>query len=799
MIAIIMAGGEGQRLRPITCTQPKPMAELLNKPTMEYCVELLKKHGIVDITATLHYIPNAIQEYFKDGSSFGVNMKYSIEDEPMGTAGSVRYALENREYDSVIVISGDALTDINLSEAIKAHENSGASATLILKKVSDPTEYGVVLKDKNGFIKRFLEKPMPNEVFSDLVNTGIYILNKEALMLIPNEGVFDFSKDLFPLMLQKNMPIYGHESDGYWCDIGDIREYMNAQYDLMTLKCKASMPEKIREGVYVEKGALISDEAVLVPPCCIGRGAQIGDNVIIGPKTVIGRGVKVGRNSSIKHSVLMENACVRENCEIRGAILCEGVNIGNRNSVFEYAVIGAKSETQKGVTVEPGVLIWPKKQLESEKKYSDNIVWQKDAENRKNSYLIGYSDSQLTPERAVLIGEATANVLNRDGSIAIATDGSQQGMMLKHAIISGLISQGKDVLDMGYVSKSQFAFTIRSLALAGGVYIKVKNEEERLAEIKVYNGYGAELSANDARKLQREIEKGTKQPVTAKRLGIAEKYAGSTKAYEADLMRRIYVPKINADDELQIVVASSSDFYDTVARLLLPKGIRVRYLLKEEKDNLLKSMIRIKAKLGFSVDENDEITEVYYNDRSIKKQELDAVFLLDNVREEKNDIIVSSDMCDEYISLLCSNGARVEKTANDKSILIKKSIDNNNYLPEMFESEARVIKTVSLLLQNKLDLYLNVLPKVYTNEKEKECSWRDIGRILRTLVDSEKDDMVELIDGVRIKSDNGWVLVKPNNSYTACRIVAGSFEQEYAKELCELYREKIEEIVEEKK
>ena len=801
MKAVIMAGGEGQRLRPITCTQPKPMAELLNRPTMEYCVRLLKQHGLKDITATLHYIPNAIKDYFGDGSAFGVKMSYSVEDEPMGTAGSVRFAVGRyaEEGEEVFVISGDALTDINISEVIAEHRKSGAYATIVLKKVKNPSEYGVVLKDKNGFITRFLEKPMPNEVFSDFVNTGIYILKSDAVKLIPKTGAFDFSKDLFPLMMQKNMPIFGFEADCYWCDIGDIREYMAAQCDLMNEKCRIEVPNKKHNGIYIEDGAMISEEAVIVPPCYIGSGAEIADNVIIGPEAVVGSGCRIGRNSSIKHSVLMKNVRLRENCEIRGAIICEDVHIGNRTSVFEYAVIGAKTQTDRGVTVDSGVLVWPQKKLESEKRYSSNVVWQKEIDSFASLSTMGYADHELTPERAAIIGEAAGCILSGEGSIAIATDGSQQSMMIKHAVISGVVSQGTDVLDMGFCGISQFEFTIRSLSLNGGVYIKMKHDDAHFAEITVCDKYGTQLLANDMRKLQKEIGKGAKPPVTGRRLGIVERSVGSTRAYEAELMRRIQIPKLKRDDDFSVIVASQPSFYDTVARMLLPKGIRVRYLPYENRDALLKTMLQKDAKIGFVVNKDNIIEETFVGEERIESEKLTTVILLDYIRDGgKNTLLLSSDIPDEYAQFLCENGARVERVPNDRSILIKKSCEKSSYMPEVFDAEGRIAKAVSLMLQKKMELFLNALPKVFTSENENSCSWKEIGRVLRNLVESENDDRVELIDGVRIRSDEGWILVKPNNSFTACRVIAGSYEQEYAEELYELYSKKVNEILKEK-
>ena len=234
MKAIIMAGGEGSRLRPLTCTMPKPMAPVMNLPVMEHIIDLLKKHSITDIGVTLMYMPECITNYFGDGSAFGVKLTYFTEDTPMGTAGSVK-AAEEFLSDDFIVISGDALCDIDLSRAIAFHYEKGAEATLVLSPKDIPLEYGVVVTDDNGKIERFLEKPVWSQVFSDTVNTGIYVLNKKVLGYI-EKSPCDFSKDVFTKMLEDKKALYGFVTDGYWCDIGGLDAYRHCHYDILIKK-----------------------------------------------------------------------------------------------------------------------------------------------------------------------------------------------------------------------------------------------------------------------------------------------------------------------------------------------------------------------------------------------------------------------------------------------------------------------------------------------------------------------------------------------------------------------------------
>src|SRR4051795_10237945 len=225
MKAVIMAGGEGTRLRPLTSNQPKPMMPLANRPMMEHIVRLLKEHGFDEIVVTLAFLPQAIRTYFGDGSEFGVRMVYATEETPLGTAGSVRNAKDELD-EPFLVISGDVLTDIDLSELVAVHERKGSLATLALKAMENPLEFGIVITREDGSIERFLEKPTWGQVFSDTINTGIFILEPEIFDFIPDGQAVDFSSEVFPALLEADKPMYGAVAEGYWEDVGTLEAYL---------------------------------------------------------------------------------------------------------------------------------------------------------------------------------------------------------------------------------------------------------------------------------------------------------------------------------------------------------------------------------------------------------------------------------------------------------------------------------------------------------------------------------------------------------------------------------------------
>src|SRR5712691_4641633 len=255
MKAVIMAGGEGTRLRPLTSNAPKPMMPVVNRPMMEHIVKLLKEHGFDDIVVTLAFLPQTIRTYFGDGSEFGVRMAYATEESPLGTAGSVRNAKDELD-EPFLVISGDVLTDFDLSEVVRFHEEHKAMATIALKAMENPLEFGIVITRDDGSIDRFLEKPTWGQVFSDTINTGIYVLQPEIFDFIPAGEVVDFSGDVFPAVLARNLPLLGTVVEGYWEDVGTLDAYRAAHEDALAERVELDIPGfKLRDGVWAGEGS----------------------------------------------------------------------------------------------------------------------------------------------------------------------------------------------------------------------------------------------------------------------------------------------------------------------------------------------------------------------------------------------------------------------------------------------------------------------------------------------------------------------------------------------------------------
>jgi len=374
MKAVIMAGGKGTRLRPLTSNQPKPMISIVNKPCMEHIVELLKRHGFEDILVTLEYMPEVIQGYFGDGSEWGIDIEYSVEEEPLGTAGSVKY-VEDRLKERFVIVSGDALTNVDLTEALTFHEERGAEATLVLKKVDDPSGFGIVTIEEDGRITDFLEKPDEDEVFSYTANTGIYILETSVLAEIPEGQEYDFSKELFPKLLEEGRPLYGYATESYWEDIGDIEQYMSAQRAVLDGEVEGiQIPgERLKEGVYVGRDARVDEEEHLEGPVVLGDNVRFSPGARVGPYSVLASNVSVGEGASISRSTVGGESTIGEEAELDGALIMRACNVGPRARVLEGSALGDGVSVGGGATVAAGANVPPGESIEGETEITEDV------------------------------------------------------------------------------------------------------------------------------------------------------------------------------------------------------------------------------------------------------------------------------------------------------------------------------------------------------------------------------------------------------------------------------------------
>jgi mannose-1-phosphate guanylyltransferase/phosphomannomutase len=813
MRAVIMAGGEGTRLRPLTCCQPKPMVDIANKPVMEYTIELLKKHNIDDIAVTLQYMPDHVKDYFGDGREFGVKMKYYEEKTPLGTAGSVKNAEELLD-DTFLVISGDALTDINITEAIEFHKARKSYATLILKKVDIPLEYGVVVTEEDGRITRFLEKPSWGEVFSDTANTGIYILSPYVLSYFGKNEKFDFSKDLFPLLLRDKIPMYGYVTEDYWCDVGDIKAYLQANEDVLNGKVNVSIKGKeIAKGVWLGAGSHIDESALISSPCIIGDNCRIGKNVKISDSVVIGDNCIIEEGSSIKKSVVWENSYLSKNIQLRGSIVGERVYIKDRVSAFEGSVIGNYSTVEERATISPNIKIWPDKIVEQGAKLNSNFVWGSSFSSSifGNRGITGDINIDITPEFATRLGASFGSIKNENSKIAISCDGSSASEMIKIALSAGMLSAGVEVYDFGKTLLPVTRTAVRFYRLNGGIYVSSSSFGQTKVIIDFLDQNGGNIDRNTERKIENIFKRDDFRRCEGKNTKSIIEVKGYSHFYIKGL-----VNKIKSDDlKYKIALLTPSRLITkTISDMLSELGCELVAKSNskwEEKDNEtgdVKDFARYVKKgafdIGVSIEGSAEkMLLVDDKGRMVTEDMFTALVSLIIFRSVEGSTVVVPVSASNVIERIAdlNNGKVVRCKTSDQDIMgqLLSSGDAEEFLEQFamhYDAVAGLVSILDFMKRNKCSLseLVDMIPEFYMAQKVVECPWNAKGKVIREIIQENAGQKVETLDGVKVYNDKGWVMVLPDGERPLCKVISESSTVEFAEELASIYIEKIKDI-----
>jgi len=490
---------------------PKPMVPLFDRPVMEHIIALLRRHGMTEICVTLCYRPQSVMEYFRDGSEFGVKLSYFIEEKPLGTAGSVKNCMERLGEEDFLVISGDAVCDLDLSALIQFHREKNAAATLALYRHPAPLEYGLVVTDGEGAIQRFVEKPGWGQVVTNQVNTGIYVLSGRAMRSVPEHQTFDFGKELFPLLLAQEEPLYGFEPEGYWCDMGDCKAYLQCAADALNGKVKLER----------EQSQPVPEGASIIPPCWIGPGAEIGAGALIGPHAVLGAGSKVGAGSLVQRSVLWPGAAVREKATLYGAILCRGAEVRRGATLHEGVVLGENALAEENTVLAEGTRLWPSRIVPARGKlfFGDGGV------------IRGSLGEELSPENLVALG----SLLGEEGRAAVGWNGGPGAEMLAQAALSGVTAAG----GVGLTHRMQCA--AQAAWLAERKEIPVSLFIEQVGERMFLHFFGADglpLGGAKERALEHALAQGEFRRAGAERVGRIVRMDTGPSAYATDAVRR---------------------------------------------------------------------------------------------------------------------------------------------------------------------------------------------------------------------------------------------------------------------
>ncbi len=799
MKAVIMAGGQGTRLRPLTSNQPKPMIPIVGIPCMEHIVVLLKEHGFTDIVVTLQFMPDEIRDYFGDGSDWGVNMSYSVEDAPAGTAGSVKLAEEQLRQigepdERFLVISGDALTDADLSHLLSFHDEKGSEATMVLKSVENPLDFGIVITEEDGGISRFLEKPAWGQVFSDTVNTGIYLLESSVLDEIPAGEEYDFSAELFPRLLEAGRPLYGFVTEAYWEDIGTLEQYAQAQRDALDGKVSSVRPPgtRLKDNIYVGHRAQV-EESNLSGPVVIGANTRIDESAYLGPYTVIEANTVVSAGASIERTVVAEGCYIGEGAELVDTLVGRSSYIQARARILERSALGDDVIVGEGATISPEVKVFPHKTVESGANVTQSLVYETMGLRTifKGGIVTGKFNVDVTPEFIIRLASSFGTTLDPGVVVTLGRDDSRSSQVAKRAMTSALLGTGVNVRDL----RAAHAGVVRHDVLAGkssaGAHIRAGRDPDDV-EILFFASDATPMTEGD----QRSVEK----------VFVREEYR---RAYSGDIGELIYparaveqyVERLEraVDRERTSGVTIVVDFSGGVASLVASRvfsrlGVNAVVLsgfanantpgssgrsgegFQESVERVGRIVPTVDAAFGCVVGPTGEDLQ-FVDDRG---EFVSAdVMLACLIRELKpRQAVLPVNLSRSYQGLLEDGGGSVVESRTGLGNVALKGAESRSeiagtgdgaYIFPRFLPAPDCFMTLGRALELFKDKPLSEVRGEFGESLgdvtwlRLECPWPEKGRVMRGLAEKFGGDPdVILTEGVKLNLDEGWVLMLPD-------------------------------------
>lgn len=822
MKAVVMAGGEGSRLRPLTVGRPKPMVPLVNKPMIGHILDLLRRHGITDVVITVAYMAQTIQDYFGNGQSMGLHIEYAVEERPLGTAGSVKNAAAFLQ-DTFLVISGDALTDFDLLRIIAYHREKGAKATVTLYRVSNPLEYGIVVTDERGRITQFLEKPSWGEVISDTVNTGIYVVEPEVLELVPDGEVTDWSHDVFPQLLQEPDALYGYVAEGYWTDVGTLQEYTRAVADVLHGRVQVEpLGVQVQPGVWVGDNVDIAPGARISGPVYLGTEVKVKEGVVIHGPTVIRDYCIVDNRVHMDHSNIWRNTYIGEAAELRGAIVGRHCSIKARAVIFEGAVVADRCIVGSGALIHPNVKLWPGKEVESGATVRSSIIW--GSQGRRVLFgrfgVTGVVNVDLTPEFCARLGAAIGATLPKGAIITINRDAHRSSRMLKRALISGLPSAGVNVWDVGSVPIPVARYYCRVTEAAAGIHVRLSPFDQRVVDIRVFAENGMNLSKPAERNIEHIFFREDFRRAYMDDIGIISHPPNVVARYTTDFLNTISRDAVrNAHYKIVVDYAHAPaaqvlpDILTALEVDVVPLNAYVdesKMAVQEEevavRQRQLAAIVRVLGRdLGIQLDVGGEKLFLVDDRGEIVPLPHAALAVIDLALRYQpgKAVVVPVTMTAAVEKVAAFHGGYVIRTRYDLHDLMIKSTHEDvivatdgrgHFIFPQFQpvtdglfAAVKVLELMSLH-QTRFSEVLAQVPTFHVASGQVRCPWEAKGKVMRLLKEQLHAERIETLDGIKAWfADSDWVLIRPDPDRPLFHVDAESTSAVAARELVDRY------------
>ncbi len=797
MKAVVMAGGEGTRLRPMTVSMPKPLLPIVNKPIMEHVLRLLRKHGFDETIVTLQFLASLVRNYFGDGEDFGMPLHYVTEESPLGTAGSVKNAEHLLRDGTFLVISGDALTDFDLTDLVRFHREKGALVTVCLARVPDPLEFGITIVDDAHRVQRFLEKPTWGQVFSDTVNTGIYVMEPEVFDYVAAGEQVDWSADVFPKLMADNRLVFGYVAEGYWEDVGTHESYLRAQADVLLGKVAADIDGfEVSPGVWVGEGADVHPDAVLKGPLYIGDYAKVEAKVELREFTVLGSNVVVKSGAFLHRAVVHANVFIGPQTNLRACVIGKNTDIMRAARIDEGVVIGDECVIEEEAIVSTGVKIYPFKTVEAGAVVSTHVIFE--SRGQRNLFgprgVSGIVNVEITPELAVRLASAWATTLKKGATVTTSRDVSRAARALKRAVIAALTSSAINVVDLEVVPLP-VARLETAQGRAGGVVIRTTPGQPESVDLVFLDSSGADLSEAGQRKLERVVSRGEYRRAFPGEIGDLSFPPRVMEAYALELLRRVDTTGVS-EAELKVVVDTGGGTAALVLPSLLGRlgvdALTVNNGLDERSPTETSAERRLalrrlgqvvassRAAFGVHFDPvGERISIVDERGKPIEEQRA-LLVVLDLVAAEARRgtvaLPVTTTRLAEKVAAfhgidirwIATSAAELTRTMRDRDVIFGGDGRGGFVVPEFsaaIDGLAAFVQMVGLVARTQLQLSeIDArIPRSHIEHRSVPTPWAAKGMVMRAVIETAGDRPVDTTDGVRVVEDDGrWALVLPD-------------------------------------
>jgi len=793
-----MAGGEGTRLRPMTANQPKPLLPVVNKPIMEHVLRLLKRHGFTETVVTVQFLASLVRNYFGDGEDVGMSLQYATEEMPLGTAGSVKNAEDELRADPFLVISGDALTDIDLSALVQYHKENSALVTVALTRVPNPLEFGIIIVDEDGRIQRFLEKPTWGQVFSDTVNTGIYVMEPEVLAEVPAGVSVDWSGDVFPQLLKSGAPLYGWIADGYWEDVGSHESYLKAQADVLSGRVEAEIGGfEVSPGVWIREGAEVDPEALLSGPLCVGDYAKIEAGAQLREFTVVGSNVVVKEGAFLHRAVVHNNVYVGQGTTLRGCVIGKNTDVMGSARIEEGAVVGDECVIEPEAYISAGVKVYPFKTIEAGAVVNTSVIW----ESRGQRTLFGprgvsgLINVEITPELCVRLASAYATTLKKGAVVTTSRDVSRAARAFKRAVQGALNASAIDVVDLEAQPLPVARFRTARSEAGGGIALRTTPGNPQSIDIIFLDERGAELSQAAARKLERVFSRQEYRRAFPGEIAELSYPPRVVESYAAELVESADMTGVR-EAALKVVV----DCAGGTASLVLPEllgriGLEVLTVnnrldegsptqslaqVRAGMQRLSELVASSRADFGVRFDQVGERIQLVDDKGAMVSDDRALLVVLDLIAAERRSgrvaLPVTTTRVAERVSRF--HGVQVVWTPTSQHGLTQATAADDMIfgadgrggfvVPEFsrnLDGIAAFARLLGLVARTRLTLsQIDArIPRAHLLRRSMPTPWAAKGSVMRTVVEAADGREMDTTDGVRVIESNGdWVLVLPD-------------------------------------